>query len=157
MSCWCLAKLGWIKPKKVTGTKSLTLKPLADDPAACYRVWTGGATGPEYFLLENRQTAGMDAELPGSGLAVWHIDERQSGNTNPRDYLVGLVQADGKMDLETNRNRGDDGDLFPGSAGVTTASDTTTPNLRAADGTPTGVRLSAIKEVGGQVKVRVKT
>jgi immune inhibitor A len=157
MSCWCLAKLGWVKPQNVTGTKTLTIPALATDPTACYRVWTGGAAGPEYFLIENRQATGMDAALPGGGLALWHVDERQSGNTNPLAYLVGLVQADGKRDLERNKNRGDAGDVFPGSAHVTSASDNTTPNTRAHDGSPTGVRLSAIAHTGGQIKVRVKT
>lgn len=156
MSCWCLSRLGWVKPKRVTGTKALTIPTLAADPAACYRVWTGGKAGPEYFLLENRQPTGMDDALPGGGLAVWHIDERQSGNTNPLAYLVGLVQADGKRDLELNKNRGDDGDLFPGSAGVKAVTDATTPSTRANDGTPTGVRLSNIRQVGDRIKATVK-
>jgi immune inhibitor A len=156
MSCWCLARLGWIKPKNVTRAKTLTLPALADDPTACYRLWTGGASGPEYFLIENRQATGMDAALPTSGLALWHVDERQSGNTDPLGYLVGLVQADGKMDLEKNKNRGDDGDLFPGSAAVTAVSDTTTPNTRANDGSTTGVKLSGIKQTGANVQVKVK-
>jgi immune inhibitor A len=156
MSCWCLAKLGWIKPKKITGTKSLTISPLADDPTACYRLWTGGSTGPEYFLIENRQDTGIDEELPGKGLALWHIDERQSGNTDPLGYLVGLVQADGKKDLEKLKNRGDEGDLFPGSEKVTTISDSTNPSTRANDGSPTKIKLSAIKQVGDEIRVNIK-
>jgi immune inhibitor A len=156
MSCWCLAKLGWIKPQKITGTKTLTIPTLATDPTACYRLWTKGAAGPEYFLIENRQTTGMDSALPGKGLALWHVDERQSANTNPLNYLVGLVQADGKRDLERNTNRGDAGDVFPGSARVTSATDSTTPSTRANDGSKTGVRLSAITQVGDQIKLRVK-
>ena len=157
MSCWCLNKLGWIKPTNVRGAKSLVIPTLELDPTACYRLWTGGAAGPEYFLIENRQQTGRDSALPGKGLALWHIDERQSGNTNPLAYLVGLVQADGKQELEKNRNRGDDGDLFPGSAGVTSASDTTTPNTRANDGSVTGVKLTSIAQVGANIKVKVKT
>lgn len=156
MSCWCLARLGWITPQKVTRSKSLTIPTLASNPKACYRLWTKGASGPEYFLIENRQTTGMDSALPGKGLAVWHIDERQSGNTNPLSYMVGIVQADGKRDLELARNRGDAGDVFPGSASVTTVSDSTTPNTRAHDGSATGVRLSAISQVGANIKVKVK-
>lgn len=156
MSCWCLSKLGWVKPQKVTGTKTLTIPTLATDPTACYRLSIGGPTGPEYFLLENRQKTGMDAALPGKGLAVWHVDERQSGNTNPLSYLVGLVQADGKKDLEMNRNRGDAGDLFPGSAGVTAISDTTNPSTRANNGSATGIKLSGIAQTGSNIKLKVK-
>jgi immune inhibitor A len=156
MSCWCLNKLGWLKPKAVSGNKTLTISPLATSSTACYRIAIGSATGPEYFLLENRQNTGMDSSLPTSGLALWHIDERQSGNTNPLSYLVGLVQADGKKDLEKNKNRGDAGDLFPGSAGVTAVSDTTNPSTRANDGTASGVALSAITAVGDKIKVKVK-
>jgi immune inhibitor A len=156
MSCWCLAKLGWITPQNFSGTKTLTIPTLASDPTACYRLPVAGASGPEYFLLENRQTVDMDSALPGHGLALWHIDEHQAGNTDPLGYLVGLVQADGKQDLEKNRNRGDDGDLFPGSAGITSASDGTNPNTRANDGSPSGVTLTGITEVGTTIKVKVK-
>ena len=57
--------------------------------------------------------------IPGSGLALWHIDETQSDNTDTNAYMVGLVQADGLRQLELAKNRGDAGDVFPGSAGVT--------------------------------------
>jgi immune inhibitor A len=156
MSAWCLSKLGWIKPKNVTAAQLLTLPPLASDNAACYRVWKRGASGPEYFLLEHRAKAGQDAALPAGGLAIWHIDQRQSGNTNPLSYMVGLVQADGKRQLETNVNQGDAGDLFPGSSRVTLVSDATHPSTRANDGTATSVRFSSIRLVAGTMKVRVK-
>jgi immune inhibitor A len=156
LSCWCLSKLGWMKPKMVRKASTLTLPPLALDKNACYQLWTGGKKGPEYFLIENRQQTGRDSALPGSGLAVWHVDEAQSSNNNPLSYLVGLVQADGKRDLEFNRNSGDAGDLFPGSGGITRLSDKTTPSSRANDGTPTGVALTQISDTGGVIQVRVK-
>jgi immune inhibitor A len=156
MSCWCLSRLGWVKPTTVTGTKTISLPTLEVDPSACYRLWTAGATGPEYFLIENRQTTGMDKYLPGSGMALWHIDERQSSNTNPLAYMVGLVQADGLQQLEKGINPGDAGDLFPGTNNVTGVSDTTTPNTRANDGTASNVKISAIAAVGDKISAKVK-
>ena len=153
LGCWCLARLGWVAPTVVRRTAELTLPTLAHDPAACYRVWTGGRDGPEYFLLENRQPVAQDAGLPGGGLAVWHVDERQSGNTNPFAYQVGLVQADGKKELERNVNQGNAGDLFPGAAAVTELG---VAQTTANDGTPTGVALAAIREADGVVTVRVE-
>ena len=129
------------------------LKTTAKD---CLRVWTGGKAGPEYFMLENRQKKGRDAALPGSGLAVWHIDEARSDNTNPLAYMVGLMQADGKRDLELAKNTGDQGDLFPGSSKKTRFNDKTTPSSRAHDGNSTGVSLRGISVAKGKVKVTVK-
>jgi immune inhibitor A len=154
MSCWCLAKLGWIKPKVVTRKKSIQLYTLEEKKAECYRLWTKGATGPEYFLLENRQAKGFDAALPGSGLAVWHIDERQSNNDNPLAYLVALLQADGNKDLELLKNSGDAGDLFPGDKGVTAVDDNTTPSTRANTGAPSRVALTNIAMSGGIVTLQ---
>lgn len=158
LSAWCLATLGWIKPRNIRTTRTIDLDTLAIDRKDCLRVWTGGKASPEYFLLENRQQFGRDAQLPGSGLAVWHIDEHQSDNTNPITYRVGLVQADGKRDLELNRNDGDAGDLFPGSMGVGKVNDATgiAPTTRAHDGSATGVALRGIKQTNGIVRVRVK-
>jgi immune inhibitor A len=158
MSAWCLSALGWIKPKNITAAGNLTLKALEGDKTACYRLWTKGKASKEYFLIENRQQKGRDAKLPGHGLAVWHIDETQSDNTNPLAYKVALVQADGKRDIEFNKNSGDPGDMFPGSAGVTKVDDkgVAHPHTRKNDGTTSGVALSKIKEVNGVVQVSVK-
>jgi immune inhibitor A len=144
MSCWCLSKLGWIRPKVVTKKQSIQLNTLEEKKTECYRLWTKGVTGPEYFLLENRQAKGLDAALPGSGLAVWHIDERQSNNDNPLAYLVALLQADGNKDLELLKNSGDAGDLFPGDKGVAAVDDNTTPSTRANTGSPSRVALTNI-------------
>jgi immune inhibitor A len=156
MSCWCLSKLGWIKPKVVTKKKSIQLNTLEEKKTECYRLWTKGASGPEYFLLENRQAKGLDAALPGSGLAVWHIDERQSDNDNPLAYLVALLQADGNKDLELLKNSGDTGDLFPGDKRVVAIDDNTTPSTRSNTGSPSRVALTNIAMRRGIVTLQAE-
>lgn len=156
MSAWCLSRLGWVTPKRITKNTHLTLSPLDQDENACFQVWKKGKKGPEYFLLENRQRIGRDAALPGSGLAVWHVDETQTNNNNPLSYKVGLVQADGRRDLEFNRNGGDKSDLFPGSKKIKRCDDSTTPSTRANDGSPTNVEFFNISESGGAVQVEIK-
>lgn len=155
MSCWCLSKLGWIKPRKAKSAL-YTLDTLENDADACLWAWTAGKSGPEYFLIENRQASGRDKSLPGSGLAIWHINENQSDNTNPLSYKVGLVQADGMRDLERAANRGDAGDVFPGTTGVKRIDDATTPSTAAQNGLPTKVAFSAMSVSAGKAKVRVK-
>jgi immune inhibitor A len=156
MSCWCLSKLGWINPKVITGKETLELGTLEEKQTECYRLWTKGTIGPEYFLLENRQARGLDAALPGSGLAVWHIDERQSNNDNPLAYLVALVQADGKKELELLTNSGDSGDLFPGEQSVAALNDNTTPSTRSNMGSLSGVALTNIATSGGIVTLQAE-
>jgi immune inhibitor A len=156
MSCWCLSKLGWIKPKVITRKKSIRLNTLEQKKTECYRLWRKGAIGPEYFLLENRQAKGLDAALPGSGLAVWHIDERQSNNNNPLAYLVALLQADGNKDLELLKNSGDAGDLFPGDKGIAAIDNNTTPSTQANTGSPSRVALTNIAMRRGIVTLQAE-
>lgn len=156
MSCWCLAKLGWVVPNIVTKPGTLSLSTLENNPKDCYRLWTKGQSGTEYFLIENRQQVAQDSALPGSGLALWHIDETQSSNTNPLSYLVGLVQADGKRDLEFNRNDGESADLFPGTNNVTKVTGATNPSTRSNNGITTGVTLSDISQNTGIITLKVK-
>lgn len=156
MSAWCVSKLDWITPQNVTTNGAVKIDTLANDPKACHRLWTGGTKGPEYFLIENRQKTGQDSALPGGGLAIWHIDENQSNNTNPLSYRVGLVQADGMKDLENNRNSGEPNDLFPGTDGVTSITDSTNPSTRANNGLPTGVSVTKISETAGVIKATLK-
>jgi immune inhibitor A len=94
MSAWCLARLGWTTPKGVSKSAKFTLQPLGHPAGVCLKIPMGSASSPEYLLLENRQRAGRDTALPASGLAVWHVDDRQSSNTNPASYWVGLVSLE---------------------------------------------------------------
>jgi hypothetical protein len=76
----------------------------------------------EYFIVENRSKYGYDRYLPSNGLAVLHCDiygsnELQEGGEF-RHYQCALLQADGRRDLEQNRNRGDANDMFRPRQGV---------------------------------------
>lgn len=102
-------------------------------------------TPQEYFLFENRQKAGRDASLPGSGIAIWHIDElgdkdNQSlvYNTTHKNYECTLMQADNQWHFQKDINSGDANDLYyqgNSAAGYQNVfSDLTGPSARWWDG-----------------------
>jgi len=108
----------------------------------------------EFYLLENRSQIDLDQHLPASGLAVYHCDtlgsnEWQGGTAN-RHYQCGLLQADGHLDLENNRNRGDSGDLFGQGSGVVLSGDTT-PSSRMWDGSASGLTLRDVGAPGAGI------
>jgi hypothetical protein len=112
----------------------------------------------EYFIIENRTQRGLDTYLPDSGLAVYHCDTLGSnewqGGTRERHYQCGLLQADGHLDLETNRNLGDSTDLFKRVDGVA-LSHATTPSTRAWDSSDSGLALADISEPGELIRLKV--
>jgi len=114
----------------------------------------------EYFIVENRTRMGLDSHLPSTGLAVLHCDtlgsnEWQEGTRN-RHYQCALLQADGHLDLENNRNPGDEGDLFKAVSGVA-LSDATIPASREWDGTDSGLLVRDISGPGQAVSFSVGT
>jgi immune inhibitor A len=142
-SAWCKANQGWVSVNNLSANTNVSI-PDVKVSHDVLRLWKDGAAGPEYFLVENRQRTGYDAQLPGDGLLVWHIDENQPGNTDENHYKVALVQADGKRDLELKRNRGDAGDPYQGTSNNTAFSHTTTPNSDSYAGQDTCVSITAI-------------
>lgn len=112
----------------------------------------------EYFIVENRSKSGLDKSLPSSGLAVYHCDtmgsnEWQEGSST-RHYQCALLQADGRLDLEHNNNRGDGGDMYGAIAG-TALSHATTPSSRQWDNLDCGLMLSAISAPAEVIKFTV--
>jgi immune inhibitor A len=146
-SAWCKAQQGWVTVTNVT-TSGLISIPDVKTSRNVHRLWKDGAGGQEYFLLENRQRTKYDAQLPGDGLLIWHVDEAQPGNTDETHYKVGLVQADARRNLELAQNRGDAGDPYPGSAANTSFNSTSTPNSKSFAGQDTNVSVSAISASG---------
>jgi subtilisin-like proprotein convertase family protein len=112
----------------------------------------------EYFLVENRSKLGLDQHLPSSGLAVYHCDtegsnEFQEGSST-RHYQCALLQADGRLDLEHNGNRGDGGDLY-GAISGTALSHATSPSSRQWDNVDSRLMLSQISAPGEVINFTV--
>ena len=84
----------------------------------------------EYYLLENRQQTGWDAYLPAHGLLVMHVDyDRNVWQDNTVNDVRGhqrfvTIPADNTMVQSFN---GCMGDLYPGSSGNTSLTDSSIP------------------------------
>ncbi|MDD4052372.1 MAG: M6 family metalloprotease domain-containing protein, partial [candidate division Zixibacteria bacterium] len=130
LSAWSKARLGWMSLTNVTSNLTdVSLPALAWNPVA-YRVWKHGLSGNQYWIVENRQRMGFDAELPGSGVLIWHIDDNVGGNTNEWHPKVFLEQADGKFHLQNDNNSGDAGDPYPNFGYAPEFTDKTTPGSK---------------------------
>ncbi|MCJ7796229.1 MAG: M6 family metalloprotease domain-containing protein [Thermoleophilia bacterium] len=152
---WSSAKLGWLQPQTLTGPPTLRTIPTAGSSrTAAFKLYPGGVTsGPEYFLIENRQKSGIDGWLPGSGLLVWHVDESRPNNMDETHKLVDVEEAAGiqTMDLGWNEPGSDFGradDPYPGDTGNREFSDTTTPDAKTYAGTDSGVHIYQISDSG---------
>ncbi len=156
MNAWCRSTLGWTNPTVLSGTGSISNMDYLSNSGEVYKFVTDVPT--EYFLVSNRQKQGYDEFLPGEGISVLHIDETQSLNTNDCNRWVDVIQADGLFQLNTincnnpggdiTPNQGDTGDLYPGSSGNTTLSDTSTPNCKKYDGSNSNMSLTNMSESG---------
>lgn len=142
MCAWSRMTLGWITPVQIRNG-SFSLEP-ASESGAVYRIYTAAAK--EYFLLENRQNVGQDEYLPGEGLAIYHIDDNLTVNSDEKHKLVDLEEADGLDQLDKSVNRGDEGDLYPGSTNAVAFDASSYPNSDLYSGMTSGISISDISE-----------
>ena len=146
-TAWCKYKLGWLDPINVTENQINVLIDASIDQPIAYRLWTFGAMGDQYFLVENRVRAGNDLYIPGSGLLVMHLDETQWGNEDCWHPLLGIEQADGRFDLQERSNKGDSRDPW-WAPHATSFDDLSVPDSRDYDSIPTRVSVWNVSEPG---------
>jgi M6 family metalloprotease-like protein len=124
--------------------------------------YTKPTAATEYYLFENRQQSGRDANIPGSGIAIWHCDElgnrddqRYAFNALHQNYEVQLMQADNKWHLNNYVNGGEQADLYylgNPSAGYTNEfTDDTAPSARWWDGSFSGLFVGLFSPVGASM------
>lgn len=65
--------MGWLTPQELTAAATVSHMDALNDEPHAYMVRNDGFAN-EYYILENRQQTGWDADLPGSGIVVFHID-----------------------------------------------------------------------------------
>jgi M6 family metalloprotease-like protein len=177
LSAWCKVFLGWIEPLPVNEDGPRTLRAV-EFPAANPPVLRIPIDSKEHFLLENRQAEtaleipntvvgnvedgvivcwdDYDFLLPGSGLLIWHVDERiidEKLATNEINTIVGhkgvdLEEADGIQDLDrwTDYPYNWIGSPYdPFFAGNNEAfTPTTTPDSRSYSGAQSHIRITQI-------------
>lgn len=156
---WCRVQAGFCTATNVASNVVSQSIPNVEGNSsnAIFRMWTNGAVGDQYFLIENRQKTGFDTGIPGAGLLIWHIDESMAsgdntdnadewypGHTSSGHFRVALEQADGLYELEKNLDNGDTGDPFPGSTSKTSFSAVTTPSSNDYSGSGTLVSITNI-------------
>ncbi|MGR3514346.1 MAG: M6 family metalloprotease domain-containing protein [Paracoccaceae bacterium] len=134
MSAWAKEYLGWVSPREVTSdTTGILLRPVISS-GEVIRVDYSDSQDPNderYLLLEYRTLLGFDAGLPQPGLLVTEINNavvapglvNNSVNASPFNMGVNVIEADGARDLDNHTNKGDGGDVFPGTANMNEAGD----------------------------------
>ena len=151
------AFMGWISYRTLETSDAITvLSPFGETDEA-YKVPVEG-NADEWFVLENRQKSGWDANLPYHGMLIWHIDydatawSKDALNDVAAHQRVDVVEA-GNLKINTYR----DGffhsfsrsylndDPYPGSQNVTAFSFT------AWNGKALGVNLYGIREEDGKI------
>ena len=124
---WCKIQLGWISPQDPDVNLDNEQIDAVEYSPDVYRLFSGGDSFAQYFVVENRQPYGFDLSLPGTGLLIYHIDETVNNNDNENRYHVAVEQADGDYDLE-HADGSDPGDPWPGSSNNRTFDDFSVPD-----------------------------
>jgi len=153
-SAWCKLNQEWVNVINVNTDQRLRIEDVKDSNTI-YRLWKDGVVGKEYFLIENRQQNGYDEHIPGEGLLIWHIDENVATNSNEVHYKVALMQADNNRDLERDVNRGDQGDVYPGTSNNKTFDNISSPNSSSYSGANSCVSISKISQRNGVIEADV--
>jgi immune inhibitor A len=179
---WSLQQMGWttVVPLTTTGTYSVGPVPIAD--TVFYVNVQGTNLRDEHLLIENRQEVLADSAMlrvhcalssnaPGcaGGLLIYHVDGQKacminvtvcdnSVNAGPI-HGVAIEEGDGLRDLWNGDNRGDGGDLYPGTTGNTAFSFRTEPAaLDNRDSSFVGFAVDSIRQLvpNGEMAFRLR-
>ena len=97
---------GWKEPIELTTTQDIdNMGALQNYGSNTYIIYNKGNRN-EYFLLENRQKTKWDADLPGAGLLILHVDydatawSRNKPNDDPNHQRLTWIPADNQYQYE---------------------------------------------------------
>lgn len=90
---------GWLEPIVLSETTTVSNMADLQNGGESYIIYNKGYIN-EYFLLENRQQTGWDAQIPGAGLLILHVDydendwEMNEPNNDPNHQRMTWIPAD---------------------------------------------------------------
>lgn len=144
-------RAGWVTPTLLTNATSLTIPDITTNPVV-YQYNT--TTADEYFLMENRQRTGFNADIPGSGLMIYHYSKSiwdvSRNKTAPQGFYP--VCASSTINPTTSSDASSYGDIssagcpFPGSSAKRSFTDETTPSAKSWAGNNSFKPITGITE-----------
>lgn len=161
---WEKIELGWLPNLEEAGDvldTEFTLRPIETSGEAL-RV---DLSQTEHLIIEYRDGSGFDANLPGTGILVHHVDETHLTSngrcrTCERIYRTALLEADDDRSLLTPEgeggSRGEAGDIFS-DGGVHRLTNLTAPSTRLNSGAPSDVSIYRMEVVGGVARVTLSS
>jgi M6 family metalloprotease-like protein len=143
---------GWTSAiPTITTSGTYTLEPLSTNPFAAYRINSPNSS-TEYFVVEYRRDEGrFESGLSSSGLLVYRINDNIRGNASgPPDELY-LYRPGGTTT--------EDGDVYSANYasnfGRTEISYATSPTPFLSDGSPGGLIITNITNIGDDISFDV--
>jgi M6 family metalloprotease-like protein len=150
---------GWNDMPDLYGTPGGSVITLTTDTLTtwCYR---NPDKPGEMFIVEARDNLGHNVNCPGQGILIWHVDsivcppgggndaETRPQHTADQHYMLSVVQADGKFDLESNNYYGHDADFFKAGGSLDHFTSSTNPVNSWWDGSASGFDLTAMSGLG---------
>jgi M6 family metalloprotease-like protein len=149
MGAYSRLVLGWVDIIDITYSQEIKVTASCDSDKIYrikHRMVKDDSSGDEYLLIENRYACGHDVKLlhnhlDRQGIAIWYVDDtkllgqnagrdviRYNTNKPPDDEAwpaihsrLSLLQGDGEFELEKNKNRGNEYDMFRKDASSTGA------------------------------------
>jgi M6 family metalloprotease-like protein len=169
MGAWEKEVLGWVDQVEDVGSVldgTFTLEPVMSGQRILKVSLEPDAPEEEmeYLLLEYRTQEGFDADIPASGVLIYHVDPELPGNrpcdTCPQQYRVALMEADGNNSLRRNfqrgGNRGEAGDAW-GAFGDGVLTHNTYPSTSLNSGDRSSVTIHRIALENGVALINLSS
>jgi M6 family metalloprotease-like protein len=156
---------GWVTPVELTGSQNVIDMPNSVSSPAAYVIKAGG--NGEQYILENRQRAGFDGQVPGHGLLIYHAHASLmniTGNTvnarHPQQLYPVCASASiakPNADPKSYGSINSAGCPFPGTSGKSYLTDATIP-MSFSWTTGEGIQspITDITETGGKISFGYK-
>ncbi len=149
---WKYSNRKWIKDiPEITSTGYYFLNPVTSSSENCYRI-ASAFSSDEYFIVEYRKKSGtFESRVPGSGLIVYRIDKRVSGNADGPPDEVYVYRPGGTTTINGSVSSA----YFSATAGRTQINDGTNPSSFLQNGKPGGLSISDISADGAKISFKV--
>ncbi|NLO18367.1 MAG: M6 family metalloprotease domain-containing protein [Ignavibacteria bacterium] len=144
----------WVKElPEITQEGEYSLNLASHPTNNIYKVKIPGASS-EFLTLEYRKKEGMfDISIPGSGLLVYRINDKQwkVGNASGPPDEIYLFRPGGTTKINGNVNNAN----FCKEVGRTSISDLTNPRLFFSNGSDMGIEIYDISECGETISFKI--